>query len=144
MAVAQADDSRLQVRQEALEQTLGRDRLAARGLAQARHGIGQFGRELGARPINVRADADDDEWVRGTGTHALAEDAGHLPKPATRGIARSVARGNFEDDVIGPLELQHADGQPGQVLGGVDHGQGHDCGQPPGAIGRQVARPETK
>ena len=100
VAIAQADDSRLQAEKESVEQLVGVDRTPARNLSQTGHRFGQLHRKLVVWPVGVCSYAHDRDRFGRARARGFAQDSGDLAYPA----------GHVGDDVVGPLETEPAVG----------------------------------
>ncbi len=155
-AHAERLDPHLDALEERGEERLRVDRTPAGGLAQARHGAGQLGWEVGRRPVAVDPDADDEAGVVAAQSLRLAEDARELAQLDGRREPRGCLLGrlladekrqrsrDLDHEVVRPLEAHGADGQARDLLGGVGHRERDHGGDAPRAVGGDPRRAEPE
>ncbi len=156
VARTQGLDAGLEPRLERGEQRVEVDRAATRRLAQAGHRAGELRRKVAFAPVRVDPDADDHARVVRAEAVALAQHARELAQLDRRGEAggrrrrveladeQGVGPGHLDHEVVGPLEVDRARREPGDVLGGVAHRQRHRPREAPCPVRRQPRRPEAE
>src|SRR5829696_3775227 len=118
---------------EGVEQGVGIDGAAARRLVQARHRRGERRWEVARGPVGVDPHAHDEARVVRAEALRLAQHARELAQRQWGGEAGGGGvRGQLaheerprspglDHEVVRPLQADRADGQPGDLLGGVAH-----------------------